>query len=224
MSEDSIKTTWETTPEFVKFIYWSFRPPRPEKLSNPDQIPDSYSEYKERFSVGLGPASAAWIDKLKVQYEQETQRCDKIESKATSILTQNSLITSVVSILFAALLTSDAIRVVPAKVIILILSLVMLLFFVCAVLSALNVIAAHYPYPIVTSPDTIEEMRKPKDVADGESIADWKFSIDHTSFLNDMKLTWLRAGHDFYRLGMEFLLLVIVLLSLVFAYQIVFVS
>jgi hypothetical protein len=171
----------------------------------------------EKYGKSIGPQVDELLRELENSRQLEIDRRDKVEDKATKIFAQNSLFAALVAVLSGLISASDIIRIGGVKTVLIGYSFLIVLFFLCAVLSALSSIYAAYPYPVESPEDPVKvpssETRKLT------RVVDLMFVIEHSEYLTNLKVTWLRFAHDFVRVGVKNFASLLAIAFIVVVYQ-----
>lgn len=202
--------SWENAKEFIQLIWWAFFPPEVSRLMSGYPPLQTREEISKVVTTPLPRGKRYWIDELRSALNRESQRVQTIEQKASTLLGQNALVVTLLTI-GTTILLKDAPATMSKLMVmgILLFDFIILVCFVCAILWARNAVRLHFEFPYPEYSKSNIEFVKSLDDKEHELVKDLIYSIERWSYNADVKATCVRIAHDFLRIGFALLVLLI---------------
>ena len=200
--------------EYFLVLAWTFSPPKFEKIGG--EVPPSLNSFKDKYSEEIEllskdeKALILFREKLNHLEDLENKTRNTIEEKAHSMISQSGVAaTLLLATISLFTIKADSWSYLLSIWIYVFLS-VITLNLVAAALLARNVIVLEYKYP----KQVISSITK--DYIFIDSLIEQIFIINHSSYFNNIKASFLKFAHWYFKA--TFMCILILVISLPFLY------
>lgn len=198
--------------EYFIVMWWGLKPPKSNVIIEDNR--KEHSEFKTEYYAKLNAMSSTDLDIFEKILDNKSRLAVEhrrvIEEKAQSMISQSGIAASLMAIVvsvFAIASIGWSILLVLVAYILLILPIINI---IAAILLARNTLVLKYGYPEETIPDTGSVTLKI------DSIIDKIYIVDHSSYFNRIKASYLKFAHWYYKATFICLLLIVLIFPLLF--------